>query len=371
VSVSVALRRIVPRPLRLQASAALARHRRTQLERELSAIAASGEPIVAGPWLGEVGFELLYWVPFLAWFAQEFDVAPDRVLIISRGGTAAWYRRFASHYADVFDAVTPERFRQEHDRRVRELGEQKQTRLTAFDQELVDAAVRGVATVPWQLLHPSRMYDALNPFWWGHVPIDWVHGHARYAPLSTSVSGPASAPASALAAAPRPAGAASLSGLPADYVAAKFYFNECFPATAANRQFVASMLEALSRRLPVVVLSTGLSIDDHVDGNDRRSGNHRVTALPEGIDPAHNLELQSAVVARARAVVGTYGGFSYLAPFFGVPSLGCYSDAGGFSIKHLDVARSAFERIGAGGLLHVEAAGNAALALAAIEGALG
>jgi hypothetical protein len=356
VSVSLALRRIVPRPLRLQASAALARRRRAQLEHDLAGIAASGEPIVAGPWLGEVGFELLYWVPFLAWFAQEFAVAPERFLIVSRGGTAAWYRRFASHYADVFDVVTPERFRQEHDRRVRELGEQKQTRPTAFDRELVAAAVRGAGTEAWQLLHPSRMYEAFNPFWWGHVPIDWVHGHARYAPLPAPVPAPAAAP---------------LSGLPADYVAAKFYFNECFPATAANRQFVASMLEVLSRRLPVVVLSTGLSLDDHADGHDRGGRNHRVTTLPEGIDPAHNLELQSAVVSRARAVVGTYGGFAYLAPFFGVPSLGCYSDAGGFSIKHLEVARSAFERIGAGGLLHVQAAGDPARALAAIEGALG
>ena len=71
---------------------------------------ARGAPIVAGPWLGEVGFELLYWVPFLRWFAERFDVDPDRLIVMSRGGTASWYRPFASRYVDVFDEVTPTRF---------------------------------------------------------------------------------------------------------------------------------------------------------------------------------------------------------------------------------------------------------------------
>jgi len=78
-----------------------------------------------------------------------------------------------------------------------------------------------------------------------------------------------------------------------------------------------------------------------------------VMHLPEGIGAAHNLQLQSAVVARARAFVGTYGGFSYLAPLHGVPSIAYYSDENGFSRKHLEVARSALEKIGLRGLLQV------------------
>jgi hypothetical protein len=30
---------------------------------------------------GEVGFELLYWVPFLRWFAERFDVPPERLIV--------------------------------------------------------------------------------------------------------------------------------------------------------------------------------------------------------------------------------------------------------------------------------------------------
>ena len=52
--------------------------------------------------------------------------------------------------------------------------------------------------------------------------------------------------------------------------------------------------------------------------------------------------------------LGTYGGFSYLAPFYGVPSYTYYSDPDGFSRKHLTVAHEAFECCGAGARLEVE-----------------
>mgnify|MGYP006178130031 CR=1 FL=1 len=48
-------------------------------------------PIAVGPWLGEVGFELLYWVPFLRWAATHVGFDRERLLIIARGGTTTWY----------------------------------------------------------------------------------------------------------------------------------------------------------------------------------------------------------------------------------------------------------------------------------------
>jgi len=140
-------------------------------------------------------------------------------------------------------------------------------------------------------------------------------------------------------------------------VAVKFYFNECFPPTPHNRAFVRDALRLLAASGPVVALSTGLNIDDHAGD---RVDEHGVRHLPEGIEPARNLHIQSAIVARADAFVGTYGGFSYMAPFHGVKSIAFYSDPGGFSPAHLHMARSAFDGIGASGLLEVrDAAGGA------------
>jgi len=175
------------------------------------------------------------------------------------------------------------------------------------------------------------MYDVLNPYWWGHLSVDWVHQHVAYARLPP----PAPAPV-------------ELSDLPSRYVAVKFYFNDCFPATERNRTFARDVVRTLAARGPVIALSTGLNIDDH---GGVRVDEHGVRHLPQGLDPARNLHVQSAVVSRARALVGTYGGFSYLAPFYGVPSLAFYDDPNGFSARHLQMARSAFERIGVGGAL--------------------
>ena len=335
------LRHVVPRPIRRAASAFLAQRKSERLRRELSAMATRGIPIVAGPWLGEVGFELLYWVPFLRWCAERLTVDPERFVVVSRGGTENWYRPFASRYTDVFDQVTAEMFRAQHDTRVRDLGEQKQTRVSEFDREIVAAAMRHGHVREWSLLHPSLMYDVLNPYWWGHQADRWVHNHVRYARLDTP---------------PR----TDLLDLPPHYVAAKFYFNECFPATTQNRAFVRDALRTLAAGSPVVALSTGLNIDDH---RGDRVDEHGVRHLPEGLDPARNLHIQSAIVAGADAFVGTYGGFSYMAPFHGVKSLAFYSDPGGFSQKHLHMARSAFDQIGASGMLEVrDAAGGADIA---------
>ena len=301
-------------------------------------MASRQAPIVAGPWTGEVGFELLYWVPFVRWCAETAALPPERLIVLSRGGTASWYRPFASRYMDVFDQVSAQAFRDQHDARVRELGEQKQTRVSDFDRELVETAARRANIGEWSLLHPSRMYEVLNPYWWGHQSSEWIHSHTRYARL------------------PEP-DRIGLTDVPAHYVAVKFYFNDCFPPTMQNRAFVQDALRTLARKGPVIALSTGLNIDDHggvpVD-------EHGVRHLPEGIDPARNLHVQSAIVAHAQGFVGTYGGFSYMAPFYGVKSQAFYSDPAGFSQKHLHMARAAFETIGAAGLLDVrDAAGGA------------
>ena len=90
------------------------------------------------------------------------------------------------------------------------------------------------------------------------------------------------------------------------YTAVKFYFNECFPPTADNRAFVRGVVRDLARQGPVVSLTTGLRLDDH-DGDDIRDPG--VHLLPENLNPRENLAVQTALVAGARAFVGTYGGF--------------------------------------------------------------
>jgi hypothetical protein len=325
------LRRLVPRSVKHRISAQLARGESAGLHRQLADLAAGDGPIVVGPWLGEVGFELLYWVPFVAWFAERYAVDPSRLLVLSRGGTGSWYAASAGNYRDVLDFITPETYKARHEARVRDIGEQKQTRITPFERELVAtmSAEAGAAGAP--LLHPETMYRVLRPFWWGHLDESWVHRHALYRRL------------------PIPDGAPPL---PESYVAVKFYFNDCFPASERNRAFVRQVVSELAQEHAIVSLSTGVDLDDHGCYDIGTGALDPAAATP----PSRNLHLQSAIVARATAFVGTYGGFAYLAPFYGVKSVAYYDNPDGFSTSHLRMARSALARLATPDLLQARPA---------------
>ena len=60
------------------------------------------------------------------------------------------------------------------------------------------------------------------------------------------------------------------------------------------------------------------------------------------MEPSNNLAVQTEVVSRALAFVGTYGGLSYLAPFYGVDSIALYSHGQDFHYHHLEFANKVF-----------------------------
>jgi hypothetical protein len=133
----------------------------------------------------------------------------------------------------------------------------------------------------------------------------------------------------------------------------RFYFSDCFPETPDNRELVRSLICALSRSMPVVMLTPGLSMDDHAEYEHPEMSN--VLSLPRTMPAEENLAVQSAVVGRARGFVGTYGGYSYLAPFHGVPAVAFYSHRS-FKMHHLHLAQRVFERLGGPSVIAVDTA---------------
>ena len=71
------------------------------------------------------------------------------------------------------------------------------------------------------------------------------------------------------------------------------------------------LLLALAEHEDVVLLTTGLALDDHAEPG--AVAHPRIHGLGD-LAPRDNLAVQTRVLARARALVGTYGGPSYLAP---------------------------------------------------------
>ena len=288
-----------------------------ELRKELAAIAQSDQPVLVGPWISEVGYELLYWIPFLRWVLHDYGIAPARMIGFSRGGAGSWYRDMCDRYVDLFDLITIPEYRRMNDERWREGGNQKQYDVTEFDRELLSLVSKRLRLDRVVLLHPSLMYRLFRYYWFEKSAVSVLKQHTVYRPLS------------------RPGDNVAPADLPAEYVALRFYFRPSFPDNHDNRAFVASLIRNLSRECPVVVLNTGLEVDDHEDcGAPTGSGVYRVDHL---MKPENNLAVQSAIIAGARAFVGTYGGLSYLGPFYGVPAVSFYSHPDQLVQTHLDV----------------------------------
>jgi hypothetical protein len=293
-------------------------------DRQLAKLQRGSRPIVAGPWRSEIGFEVLYWIPLLNWFAQQYDVGPDRLVAVSRGGAGAWYANVCGRYVDIFDHFSADELKDWHTRQMEATGSQKQMRVEPFEQEILDRVGQTLREPSYDVLHPSVMYNLFRAYWAWRRPIGSVKSRTLFRRLPPPEDHSPPVP--------------GLETLPDEYVAVKVYFSSCFPETDANRRFVADLLARLARKGHVVLLSTGLDLDDHSDYfADERE---RLLGIEHLITPRNNLEVQSRIISHARGLVTTYGGFSYLAPFLGVPSCAFYS-VENFVPGHMAVMRRA------------------------------
>jgi hypothetical protein len=301
----------------------------------VTVLGRSGRPIILGPWLSETGFELLYWIPFLTWAKTYGNFDPERLVVVSRGGAAPWYRHITPHYEEIFSFYTPDEFRVANERRiVEQQGRQKHIEISSFDREIVARvqAKRGLSGA--ELLHPSQMYQLFDHFWLQRTPVTLIEAFSVFGPIP----------------APPPSGI--LAQLPERYVAAKFYGNVALPPTPENREFVTSYLADLAQRTDVVLLNTAQQFDDHADFPSGLRG--RLHSIEHLMTPENNLAVQTEVIRGARGFVGTYGGFSYLAPLCGTNTLAFYSHASGFRYDHLEVAKRVFSALRCGTFTEVD-----------------
>lgn len=304
-----------------------ARHR-AAVERELHAMRASDRPILVGPWLGEVGFEILYWIPFLRAAVARHQLDPSRLVIYSRGGVASWYGELCGRYLELFERVDAEGFARGNEERVSRTRSSKQAVIDDFDLALREAILPLIGEHHW--LHPSLMIRCFR-YSWLHALEPVAFGDL----LAARRLEPPAAPTLAL---------------PERYVAVKFYSRSSLPDEQANRRRLVQIMGRLRERGPVVELATGLQIDDHgelVEGVPPTAlGGQPITA-------ANNLALQTQVMAGADAFVGTYGGMCYVAALLGVDAIGLCANDVKLKPIHLALAHQACEQVGGGRVLQL------------------
>lgn len=307
-----------------------------EVERDLEQAVTGSGSIVVGPWLSEVGYEVLYWVPFLRWVSAAYRVPPSRFVILSRGGTESWYGDLGLRYVEVFDHVSPDELASMAGTRDSGPGAWdsksarqpvKQRNLSDFDTQLIRKAAQSLGLGDSvNVLHPSLMFRWFAPFWSGQETLGFVERHTRHARIQApDVPVPLS--------------------LPAEYVAVKFYGARSLPDDAATRTQTRALCDALSQQFPIVQLDTGLSLDDHSDL--QLPASPRVMSISGLVEPRTNLAVQTRIIAGARMLVGTCGSLSWLGPLLGVPTVPVFTDDS-FLHAHLHFARRVYGRVDGG-----------------------
>lgn len=292
------------------------------IERELETLVGRGRLLVAGPWLSEVGFETLYWIPFLHWVQAAFRIPEDRFVAVSRGGVSSWYHGLASRYVEIWELVDPAEFA----RRNADRGITKHYEPSPLDKHILDGVGRQLGTRDFDVIHPGLMYRLFTLYWSGQRAMGFVDTHTRF-PRHTVA--PLIDPAL----------------LPRDYIAVKLYGARSLPDTPHVRTLLRGIVAALAERLPVVLLDTGLLLED--DHADYTFGGGNVMSARPWMTPQTNLGVQTQITAGARAFVGTCGSIAWLAPRLGVNTSALYIDPEWLH-AHIAVAMRAYHRLDAG-----------------------
>ena len=271
---------------------------------------------LVGPWTAEIGFELLYWIPMLQRFLSLYEISPERVTVLSRGGVQRWYYGLCHTYFDAFDLMDPESFRallaERHER-----GGQKQLSTDRLDEQILAGFTARSGEEDFNLVHPSLMYRVFRQHWLGRVPTKRFETLVDHRPMPPLQRGWLK------------------DRLPKNYTAIRFYSRPSFPDTDANHEFVRKTVASLSRKGPVVLLGLGFQLDDHVDYSIYGSD---VLTLHDLITPANNLDVQSRVIANADSFVTTYGGLAYLGPLLRTPTIAVSSNPEHIVSGHLELA---------------------------------
>ena len=208
-----------------------------------------------------------------------------------------------------------------------------------FDRELLKKTESGSGSRTGRCVHPSAMFRLFAALWRKRRRSSW----SSRSPVPAAHAPPSHRAAS------RPAG-----GLRRREV----LFQQGVSRTRRRTgRSCADTIRAVSRQVPVALLSTRCA-STSIATTSAASGSGRVRRRCARDAAQESRACRRELIAGARGFIGTYGGFSYLAPFYGVPSLSFFSRRDGFEPHHLDLAHRVFDRLLPGGFLASTAASD-------------
>lgn len=281
---------------------------------------SKGKRIIIGPWLAEVGYEVLYWSPFINYLIQNKIIVPEKSIVLTRGSAHVWYPKEIKKRIEMFEFISPEEFKKINKDRIQETSSEKHIKFTQSELNLIKKCVKDYDELTDYILHPSIMYNFLSS--WiksgeGKKFLDRTLAPRKHAELVTNKL---------------------LDDLPENYDVIRFYSRDSMPNNKLNREFALDLIFNLIKKRPVIVLNSSFNFDNHDDFPVSLRQN--IITIDHLMTPQNNLALQSAVIAKANCYYGTYGGLSYVPIFYGVPVVSFYSNKKGLNTVHQGLANN-------------------------------
>lgn len=263
----------------------------------LRLIAEDDQPVVFGPWHGDATTELLYWIPFLRWAREHFELDPARCVAASRGGVGHWYAEVCARYVELHDHFDED-----------ELAGLTPDALRALP------GLRNASIFP-----PGPILDLVASYREGTMGSRPFLKRTRHSQLP-SPDDPATA------------------GLPNEYVAVALSPTGAFPDSGETRERAERLVRRLSDATDVV------SVDGAAWGDP-------VARPIADVSANRRLKAQHAVIARSRGLVAAYSELVPLALLTGVPVIALR--AGDAPIQNADLDMALLVGSESGGSLNV------------------
>lgn len=257
--------------------------------------------IFLGPWLGEVGPELQYWIPFIQNLIKRGFLKGQKIIAVSRGGTEAWYANITSNYIDLFDHLNLSEYQKIRSEIL--TNSQKQVNIHPMERLLIDNIAKNERITSYNLMHPSFMWKTVVRWLQEKITLDKMIYTLDFKPVTSII--------------PQYKNYIDRLNLPSNYFVARFYTNNVFQITYGVINELNKLIYTISRIKPVILLQTDYNLDDHKTIKISKNSNSNIIKIGSKLPARINLGLQTEIVRRSEGFIGTNGGFSILPGMLG------------------------------------------------------
>lgn len=258
-------------------------------------MARRSEVVWFGPFCGEVGYELSYWIPWIRKFCEDLHLPDSRIGIITRGGAHVWYPNHL-HSVELFGLLSVDGFLELQSSEYPTLIRNPEKRL-----------IRGLGISRRQIAHPREMHSAIAEFRGGACGIESLDTYFRITPLDRSVVFD------------RIRGLEGFEEVatPQVFGSVRLYTNSLL-GSESNVVRAWQMTLGCARELTLVDIGPRAKLDDHTSVDSPRQGIETPLAL--GL-LRNNLAMQTLLILKSKVLISTYGGSSYIGLLTGVPTV--------------------------------------------------